>query len=552
MVPLEFIISLAGATMLLLYAVRQVQTGIERAFGASFKRVVTRNKNPVKAAAVGTFLAILLQSSVAVTLLVSEFAAAGSIGIAAGIAAVIGADLGSAIVVKILSLRVDWLVPVLLAVGGGLFLKTQAKSSVQAGRILLGLGFILLSLRLLRETMEPIQQSAFLPVIAAYLESDPISAFMAGAVLAFVMHSSVAVILMCVTLLAISAFPFSVGVSLVLGANLGSALIPVWLTRGKELAARRIPFANLFIRGSFAIVALLLWHTVQPDQFFEDYPPETRLLLVHIGFNAALIVFLPLVGLIENLFVWLLPDQTVQGSAPESPLEQSALDQKSLETPALALACLRREVMRMMQLVEVMISPVMQHYEDGDLEAIAASAKLDRHVNESLSGIRQFVIEIHEQDLTKAEKREVGSLMESAINLESAGDVVTKRLLKLARKKTKRGIKFSEEGWLELVRIHEQVVANTRLASNVLVTENLESARLLVEEKSDLAKRERLSRKQHLKRIQAGTELSLESSDLHLETLRALREFGSQVSSVAYPILDREGQLLESRLIAAQ
>ena len=248
MLILSFLIQLMGATMLLLYAVRMVRTGIERAFGPSFRRTVTGNKNRVSAAATGLVLAIILQSSAAVALLVSGFSSAGAVSFGVGLSVVLGADLGSALLIQVFSFDLSWLIPVLLAAGGGLFVKSDRRPLRQAGRIILGIAFILISLRFLRETMDPIRDSDFLPAIANYLARDFVTAFLVGAALAFAMHSSVAVILMCVTMVSIEAIPVVAGVSLVLGANLGSAIIPVWLTRGMENGARRVPWANLAVR----------------------------------------------------------------------------------------------------------------------------------------------------------------------------------------------------------------------------------------------------------------------------------------------------------------
>ena len=105
MIIIQFIISLLGATMLLLYAVKMVQTGIERAFGPSFKRIVAKNENPLRATLMGAILAIVLQSSAAVALLASGFASTRTLSFAAGLTVVLGADLGSAIVVQLLSFR---------------------------------------------------------------------------------------------------------------------------------------------------------------------------------------------------------------------------------------------------------------------------------------------------------------------------------------------------------------------------------------------------------------------------------------------------------------
>ena len=257
MAILTFLISLAGATMFLLFAVRMVRTGIERSYGASFQRLLTGTGSQAHAGFVGIGLALVLQSSAAVTLLTTGFAAGGLLKFATGLAIVLGGDFGSALIIQVLSFNLDWLVPVLLMIGGYLFVKTEGKKTRQAGRILLGVAFILISLRFLREAMDPIRDSAFLPAVAGYLARDYITAFLVGGALAFVMHSSVAAILMCVTLVQIGALPFEAGLSLVLGANFGSGFIPIWLSRGMPQVARRIPMANLGLRGSWAVICLL-------------------------------------------------------------------------------------------------------------------------------------------------------------------------------------------------------------------------------------------------------------------------------------------------------
>ncbi len=535
--------------MLLLYAVRMVQTGIERAFGASFQRVITKNDNPFSSAAMGTVLAMVLQSSAAVALLTAGFASVGTLSFAAGLAVVLGADFGSAIVVQLLSFRLDWLVPILLAFGGWFFVKTDKRVLKQAGRILLGIAFILLSLRFLRETMDPIRDSAFLPAIAAYLESDFLTAFLIGAAVAVLMHSSVAVVLMCVTLVAIEAIPLAAGISLVLGANLGSAVIPVWLSRGMNAAARRIPLANLFIRGVLAVIVLFAVNTIDLLQYITGFGPQQTVVSAHLAFNALLLVFLPFTHFLKPFFVQFVPDEVIPVETEENVMMISALDEAALNSPRLSFACLRREVLRMSQLVEHMMRPVMERYEDGDFDQIKTTQLEDKYVNQALDDIRHYVAMMPTSKMNKVETRKLRELAEYAINLETAGDIVAKRLMHLAATKSKEDMRFSDAGWDELRNMHEKVVSNMTLAFDVLISEDVEAARLLMEEKNDLAKRERKSRKKHLKRIRQNEEISLESSDLHLETLRSLKDLNSQIASIAYPILYRHGQLLETRLV---
>ncbi|UWQ81585.1 Na/Pi cotransporter family protein (plasmid) [Leisingera sp. S132] len=549
MAILTFLISLAGATMLLLYAVRMVRTGIERSYGASFQRLLTARQSHLQAGLMGLVLAIVLQSSAAVALLTSGFAASGYLAFPTGLAIVLGGDLGSALIIQILSFKLDWLVPVLLAAGGYLFVKTEAKKARQLGRILMGVAFILISLRFLREAMDPIRDSAFLPAVAGYLARDYITAFLVGGALAFVMHSSVAAILMCVTLVQIGAIPFAAGLSLVLGANFGSAFIPVWLSRGMALKARRIPYANLALRGTWAVLCLFAANLALRQGWLGDPQGGQMLVNAHLAFNASLLLLaLPACTPLGGVFARAFPEP-VQAAAAQPGRPVSALEQGSYGSPAQAVANLKRELLRMADQTGAMFRPVLDLYKGGSKEQIRAVQQMDAEVNACLSGIRQYVAAIPEEAFGRAELKTARSLMEYAIRLETAGDVVARRLTVLAGEMNKKGLSFSREGWLEITRMHEAILANMQLASNVLISDDLESARLLSLEKTELKRMEHDSRKRHLKRLQDGARESFDTSDIHLETLRALREFNSHIAAVATPVLYRSGQLLETRLI---
>lgn len=544
---LTFLVQLFGATMLLLFAVRMVRTGIERAFGASFRRLVTTGRSAFSLAPVGVMLAIILQSSAAVTLLVAGFAASGAVGFVPGLAIVLGGDLGSALLIQLLSLRLDWLVPVLLGIGGVLFLKVERRGMKQAGRIILGIAFILIALQFLRDTVEPIRDGGFLPAIAAYLERDYISAFLAGMALAFIMHSSVAVVLMCVTLVSINALPFIATASLVLGANLGSALIPLWLARSMSPQARRIPMANLLLRGGAAGLALIVVNQTAATELLPGADHAQRIIFLHILFNALLLFALPIVPLLDHPIAALLPE--TNADIAEAPHHRSVLDDTLLDQPGLALACIRREILRMAGLVADMLAPVMDIYANYDKAQVEALKAQDHRVNHALDEIRRYAAAMPGDALDRVQKKERRALVDYAIALEAAGDIVVKRLMPLAEEKARKSIRFSKPGRAELESLHRRVAANLEKAANVLIAQDVEGARLLLEEKAEMARLERASRKKHLKRLSADDADSFASSDIHLETAYSLKEMNSWIVTVAHPILVAEGQLLETRLI---
>lgn len=548
MIIVSFLLELFGATMLLLFAVRIVRTGIERTFGASFQRQVTRHKHPVGLAIIGVFLAIVLQSSAAVTLLVAGFAGSGALAFVQSMAVVLGGDLGSALLIQILSLKLSWLAPALLTVGGILFLKTEKKRLKQAGRIILGIALILISLGFLRDAIEPIRESSLLPAIAGYLERDFLTAFIVGAGLAFVMHSSVATILMVVAIVSVGALPFAVGVSILLGANMGSALIPIWLSRGMEPRAQRIPLANLIIRGAAAVAALLVINLTAITVIPPSWNDGQSLILLHIGFNSLLILLLPFLSLLERPVSMMVP--TPKDEIKTVPIQnRTLLNDVGQTNPTLALASLRHEVLRMAGLVGDMLSPVMGLYDTFDTALLSHIQSQDLIVNKALDMVRKYASNMPHQDMSKDQLKEMRELMDYAIALEAAGDIIVKRLLPLAKEKSQKGIKLSKVGFAELLAINDQVEVNLKTATNVLISSDVMAARLLLEEKAEMARMERSSRKKHLRRLSDGDMDSAKSSDIHLETAYTLKEFNSWIISVAHPILAREGQLLSTRLV---
>ncbi len=544
---LSFLVELTGATMLLLFAVRMVRTGIERTFGGSFRQYVTSVSNLPTAAATGLFMAVILQSSAAVALLAAGFAGSGALTFATGVPLILGADLGSALVIQVLSFDLEWLVPALLAGGGLIYTKSDRRKLRQFGRILLGIAFMLISLRFLRETMIPIRESGFLPAISAYLESDYLTAFTIGAFLTVFMHSSVATILMCVTIVSIDALAVGAAIAMVLGANLGSSVIPVWLGRGMNVQARRLPIASLIIRGTGALLTLLVIKWVGLPSWLFSMGNAQSLINVHILFNFLLLITLPLCRFLEKPMLLLLPDEKEVETF--NPVLRPALDNNVLDQPHLAITCLQREVLRMAQIVEGMVSPVMELYHEFNLDRMKAIREQDQLVNKALDDIRRYVASIPGSLMTAEQAVKARELTEYAIAVESAGDIVCKQLLVLAQEKEEQGIRLSKDGGDELTKMHQQVLSNLSLAMNLLVSGDMEHARLMLEEKTELVRQERSSRKKHLKRLNNGSVVSFDSSNIHLETLRALNEFNGRITSLAYPILKRGGQLLETRLI---
>ena len=544
----NFVLELSGAIILLLFAVRMVRTGIMRAYGASFRRIMTASQARLRATFVGVMLAIIMQSSVAVAVLVAGFVSAGGLSFQLGLSAVLGAELGLALIIQFLSMDIDWLASLLLVAGGILFLRNHSSRLKQIGRVCLGVALILIALEFIRHAAIPIHDNTLVPQIYVFLEHDFLTAFILGAVLTFLMHSSVASVLLFATLVMTGTLPLMAGISLMLGANLGSALLPVWLSRSMQPTARHIPVVNALLKGGAAAIMVVILNQFPIIKALPDFGDGQTIILGHILFNLSLLVFVPFSGVLGRWIEHLWPKRANDlDNTP--PHHRSVLDAYAHNDPELAIIGIRREIQRMLTILEEMFLPVIGLVENFDKKLMKRIVEKDVLVNEALDGIRYYIIDRPAEALPPKKQKDLRHLLEFAIALESAGDVISGKLLKLATARAKSDIRFSVDGLAELKAMHDQIVANMALANNLLISEDVGIARHLLEEKNNFTHRQRKSRKNHLTRLAKGLTESLESSDLHLEIGLAFKEFNSHISSIAYPTLSGQGQLLESRLV---
>jgi phosphate:Na+ symporter len=546
------LLHLAGAVALLLFATRQVRTGVERAYGDVLRlRLRSILKNPLLAVGAGALLAICLQSATAVALIVGSFVGSGIVGGASGLLAVLGADVGSSLVVKLLSFDLEILTPICLVAGTALFMATSRRDLLQLGRILIGIGLLILSLRLIGEASEPLRESRILPVIVNYLSGDPVTAFLIAAIMTWLFHSSVAAILLVVALAARGLVPAELGVVMVLGANIGGGIIAVMLSRVAPAKARIVPLGNLIMRGTGAVLALIAVILLAPPLELLGATAPAQLVNAHIAFNLALVILgMPLAGLIYRTAERLTAINAPRNEDDLASTELSALSEAALDTPSQALANATREVVRVCETVEIMLVRIMELYEAADEDRIKALAALDDRVDRKHAAIKLYLAKVTSRKLTEAEALRCQELIGACVKLEQVGDIIVRNMLAHVKKKVERGLEFTPEGWRELSSFHASVMANARLAFNVLVSRDAATARQLVEEKDRLRDVEKATSKSHFARLREGTVKSLETSTIHLDTIRDLKQINSLLASMAYPVLEEQGLLRGSRLNA--
>tara|TARA_Y100001001_G_scaffold88002_1_gene86204 strand:+ start:18938 stop:20593 length:1656 start_codon:yes stop_codon:yes gene_type:complete len=544
---IQILIHIAGAAGLLIWAVRLVRTGVERGFAAPMRIWLRHSaKNRLLAAGTGMGAAVLLQSSTAVAVLVSNFVSIGGLATATGLAILLGADVGSAVVTQLLMVRQPLLIPLLLVIGVTVFLRSEGSSTRQVGRIMIGLALIFVSLDMIRGATEPMISSPGTQAVMAYLGRDLLTAFIIGAVFAWGVHSSVASVLLFVTLAGQSILPIPAAAAMVLGANLGGGFVAFFLTYSAPLASRRMVMANLILRGGGAALTVFAI-AAMPDILLQlGATPSSQAINLHLAFNVALaILALPFVGPITSVLPYFLAEKPYPNGALDV---ASALDPALLDRPQRATDSAAREILAMGQKIEQMLIAVEPLYDQWNAATAKLIADQDKAIKQTHLDIKLYLARLGQKGMDEDVSQRSMELASISSSLVSASDAIARILLELSRRLDAQKLQFSPQGREEIRNFADRVQSNVHLALNVMMNQNPAEARALVEAKEKVRKVEQKLQRSHIGRLREGLVESIETSNIHQETLRALKQINTAFSMVGHPILLKSGDLLKSRL----
>lgn len=541
------ILNLAGSVALLLWGVHMVQTGVQRAFGARLRSFLGRTlKNRFGAFLAGTGVTALLQSSTATGLMVTGFAAGGLVELVPALSVMLGANVGTTLIVQVLSFNVAAVAPVLILAGVLLFRRTTAGVR-DFGRVLIGLGLVLTALFQLVSVLAPFESLPSLRLVLDAISTQPFIAVIVAAVLTWAAHSSVAVVLVIMSLASKGTVSSEAAYALVLGANLGTAINPVLEgATGSDPAAKRLPLGNLVNRVIGVAVALALLPYL--GALLARFEPNNARAIAdfHTAFNIALaLIFFPILSFYAHLLARWLPSR-IDTADPGTPLY---LDPHARKIPVIALGDAAREALRMADVVEGMLAGLKDALEKANRRQITETRRMDDVLDKLNTAIKHYITGMAPEELVEADHDRLREILTFATNMEHAGDLIDKNLLGIANKLVKRGLTFSPSGQTELLAMVDRLNVNVRTAASLFMTGDRRAARLLAREKEVFRTLEANATEAHFQRMRAGQVDTVETSTMHLDALRDLKNVNaSLVAAAAYPVLERAGALLPTRL----
>ncbi|MEQ5837940.1 Na/Pi cotransporter family protein [Paraburkholderia acidicola] len=540
------LLNLLSGVALLVWGSHIVRTGFLRVLGANLRNVLSRSTGSrLRAFITGIGVTSLVQSSNATAVITTSFAAQGLLPLTSGLAIMLGADVGTALMARVLTFDLSWLSPVLVLFGVQTFLSRKQTRLGQAGRTAIGLGLILLALHLIVEAVQPMLLGTGVRVMFGALTGDTMLDVLAGAAFAVISYSSLASVLLTATLASAGVISLKVALCIVIGANLGSGLLALFGTLAQNAAARRLALGSFAFKlaGALLIVpfAPLLAHGL-PGLIAN---PREAVVSFHLIYNAircgACLLLIDPVARVSNRLV---PDQP----AVDGAFRARHLDVTALSMPALALANAAREVLRIGDVVQMMLANIACLIRQNDSEKARETVRMDDDIDALYAEVKTYLTRISREQLDEADGRRWADIIALTINLEHAGDIVERIVVSIQEKKIAHRLEFSREGLGELDDLLARLVSNLQLGLSVFLNHDIRSAGRLLAEKERFRDLERDYAYAHLGRLAGQTVQSIDTSALHLDLISDMKRMNSLFCSTAYPVLDAVGALHGTRL----
>jgi phosphate:Na+ symporter len=530
------LITLFGGMALLLYGMQLVGEGLQQAAGGRMRHILSNITNSrIKGMITGAFITAVIQSSSATTVMLVGFAGSGLMTLAQCVAVLLGADIGTTVTVQLIAFKIFDYALLLVGIGFLVVFACRRKILRFVGQAILGFGFIFFAMKVMSDGMAPLRDSEVVRLLLVSLSDQPLLGLIVAATFSALVHSSAATIGLAITLAVQGLMPLAAAIPVIFGANIGTCVTAFASAIGSHTEAKRVAMAHVF----FKVVGVML--------FFPFIAPFSQLSAMtaaevprqianaHTLFNVGItILFLPFAPALARVICALVPES----KEGEGAFKSKYLDERMLDTPALALGQAHREALRMADIVSDMFTKTIDTFTREDSELIEHIEDKDNQVDTLDRDIKHYLTKLSQQSLTAEQsKREIG-ILSFVNNLENIGDIVDKNLMELAKKKLSKGARFSDAGAHEITLLHKKVLQNLELAIAAFASNDPALAQQVLERKLELSQTERRFRQAHIERLHAGYRESIDTSEIHLDVLTNLKRINSHITAVAYPILE--------------
>ncbi len=543
------LLSLGGGLAFFLYGLEKMSKGIKKAAGNRIRSILaTMTKNNFIAMVVGAVVTMIIQSSSATTVMLVSFVQAGLMSFARVLGIILGANIGTTVTAQLVAFKITDFALIMVLAGVALKMIVKAEKLTNIGNIMLGFGMLFFGMKLMGDAMEPLRTYA--PFINAMQDlQNPLAGIAAGALFTALVQSSSATTGIVIVLAQQNLITLEAGIAIIIGANIGTCVTAILAGIGASREAKRVAIGHvLFNVGGALLFIFWIPHFAELIRIISerfDFDTARQIANAHTIFNITVgLVFLPFISLFAWLIIRILPE--VQSDDNLTPTVRY-LDDKILDTPALALQVARSEIKCMLRLILTMhraaIIPFINDKPFHDksypqLSLLAGIAMREEKINFLEDKTRIYLLGIGRNELGDGQGRELNGLLSLLNYIELMGDIITRQIVPLSGKKKELDQDFSPEGKEELIAYHKKIAKQLKRLQSAMVNMDKALAQNIKKRKKRYAQFEAELRDQHMQRLRLGEEGVLATHTIHVELMYTQRQMNHCCVEIASIILD--------------
>lgn len=523
-------ISFFGGLAMFLYGMDRMVDTLKTVAGGRLSKLLGRlTKNPVAGMLTGAGVTAVVQSSSVTTVLTIGFVSAGAMSLSAAVGVVLGANIGTTITGQIVAFSLTTLGFALVA--GGYLIRFTSKTVRRKtiGNGFIGLGLLFVGMTAMSAAVEPLRDwEPFLDALSTL--ENPLYALAAGALFTAIVQSSSATIAAVIVLAGTDTITPEVGIALVLGANVGTAITAVLAAIGKPPDAKRVAAAHVL----FNVVGALVWLPFidMLADFVMDIGGSTarQVANAHTMFN--IINAVALVGFakpIARLVTRIIPAK----DKADIGLQPKYLDGDFVSYPDLAFGAVRREMDRMARRVTLMLDEALLAVTEGPQGRIDGLLDLDDELDELYDQIIVYLGRVAQEPLTKPQARELRRLISVANSLESLGDLIEKELVDLAQRRLDDSLTISDSSMTVLSSLHATVTDSIETVIEAFSNDDEVAAEAVRTLKPQIRKLERDAIRHHTERLTAPEPDRMELYRLETDLVEVYRRMYGMARRIA-------------------
>ena len=551
---LSSLFSLFGGLGMFLYGMTVMSDGMQKAASSKmskFLNIVTENR--VMAVILGAGITALVQSSSATTVMVVGFVNAGILNLSQSVGIIMGANIGTTITAWMVSLtqvsgsalsifKPEFFAPLLVGFGSFRLLFGKKGNDDLLADFCVGVGLIFIGLEFMSSAVSPYANSPIFSRAFQIMGGNPILGILAGAVVTGLIQSSAASVSILQTLALSGAVPRVAGFYITLGQNIGTCVTAMISSAGASRTAKRAAMIHLLfnVTGAVLFGILIFLMSLPFTNFFQGRLSPVEISLFHTIFNiSCTIVLYPFADLLVALSGKLVLETKKDKEEAENPnhyteVEKSLiqhLDLRILESPAIAIAAAKSEVVNMARITEENIHHATDILLEEKTEEIPEIFKQEKVIDNMQKLLTEYLIHIGNLSLNEMQKLEVNNMFNTITDIERAGDHA-ENIAEQAQFAEEHAISFSEIGQDDIRKISKTVVESFHASIEAFEKNNLDMVVRTAHLEDQVDEMEEDMRETHIERLNSGA-CAPQAGVVFLDVISDLERISDHADNIA-------------------